>query len=124
MRISDWSSDVCSSDLPFWYTRSSGRREVQRWYELPEDVLMDPDELQRWATDAIRIAATTKKPKRAKPAATAAKKPAAKPKTVTTSKPTAVKKTAASKRKKDARRAPCFHSTTRPPTGQATGREK
>src|SRR3546814_20591039 len=46
---------------PFWYTRSSGRREVQRWYELPEDVLMDPDELQRWATDAIRIAATTKK---------------------------------------------------------------
>ena len=58
---------------PFWYTRKSGRREVQRWYELPEDVLMDPDELRLWATDAIRIAAATKRPKR-----TAAKKPAAK----------------------------------------------
>lgn len=62
---------------PFWYTRRTGRREVQRWYELPEDVLLDADELRRWAGDAIRIAAATKKPKRVaqKPAA---KKPAAK----------------------------------------------
>lgn len=62
---------------PFWYTRSTGRREVQRWYELPEDVLLDPDELRRWATDALRIAAAGKRPKRAKPAV---KKPAAKKK--------------------------------------------
>lgn len=81
---------------PFWYTRSTGRREVQRWYELPEDVLMDPDELRRWAMDAIRIAATTKKPKRAK-RAVAVKAP--KPKAVKK----AVKKKAAPKRKQDAR---------------------
>lgn len=80
---------------PFWYTRSTGRREVQRWYELPEDVLMDPDELRRWATDAIRIAATTKKPKRTKPAAVKPLKPKAVKK--------AVKKKSARKRKQGAR---------------------
>ena len=50
---------------PFWYTRKTGRREVHRWYELPEDVLMDSDELRRWVADAIRIAAAGKRPKRA-----------------------------------------------------------
>lgn len=80
---------------PFWYTRSTGRREVQRWYELPEDVLMDPDELRRWAADAIRIAATTKKPKRAKRAAPKTPKPKAVKK--------AVKKKPAPKRKQGTR---------------------
>jgi len=56
---------------PFSYTRRTGRREVQRWYELPEDVLMDADELRRWVADAHRIAAATKKP-------AAKKQPAAK----------------------------------------------
>ena len=41
---------------PFWYTRKTGRREVRRWYELPEDVLQDPDELRGWMRDAVRIA--------------------------------------------------------------------
>ena len=41
---------------PFWYTRKTGRREVRRWYELPEDVLQDSEELGRWMRDAIRIA--------------------------------------------------------------------
>lgn len=41
---------------PFWYTRKTGRREVRRWYELPEDVLQDSDELRRWVYDAVRIA--------------------------------------------------------------------
>lgn len=53
----------------FSYTRKSGRREVPRWYELPEDVLMDADLLRVWAADAIRIAAIKKakqKPKAAK----------------------------------------------------------
>src|SRR3546814_14757342 len=55
---------------PFWYTRSSGRREVQRWYELPADVLMDPDEMQRWATDAISTPEPTTKTKRPNTAGT------------------------------------------------------
>lgn len=41
---------------PFWYTRKTGRREVRRWYELPEDVLQDADELPRWVRDAVRVA--------------------------------------------------------------------
>ena len=52
---------------PFWYTRKTGRREVRRWYELPEDVLQDAEELRGWMRDAVRIAGRTpakKKPKR------------------------------------------------------------
>jgi DNA transformation protein len=67
---------------PFSYMRRTGRREIQRWYELPEDVLTDADELRRWAGDAIRIAATTRRPKRAtRKAVASGKQPAkAKPK--------------------------------------------
>ena len=56
---------------PFWYTRKTGRREVRRWYELPEDVLQDPDELRGWMRDAVRIAgrAPAKRPLQKKPAA-------------------------------------------------------
>lgn len=52
---------------PFWYTRKTGRREVRRWYELPEDVLQDAEELRGWMRGAVRIAGRTpakKKPKR------------------------------------------------------------
>ena len=66
---------------PFWYTRKSGRREVRRWYELPEDVLQDPEELRRWAGDAIRIAGRTP-PKRKATAKPKADKPAARSKRV------------------------------------------
>src|SRR3546814_7244249 len=42
MRISDWSSDVCSSDLPL--------KKVLRWWEKPSEVL------QRALTDPHRFA--------------------------------------------------------------------
>lgn len=57
---------------PFWYMRKTGRREVRRWYELPEDVLQDADELRIWLRDAVRIAsrpASRAKPARRKPSA-------------------------------------------------------
>lgn len=55
---------------PFWYTRKTGRREVRRWYELPEDVLQDPDALRRWMQDAVRVASSVPaKRKTATPAA-------------------------------------------------------
>ena len=84
---------------PFWYTRSTGRREVHRWYELPEDVLMEPDELRLWAADAIRIAmagkraklAVKKKAVKKKVAKKATKMPA--PKRKTAAKKHAAKKT-------------------------------
>lgn len=46
---------------PFSYTRKSGQRLVERWYELPEDVLMDAEELRLWTADAVRIAAAGRK---------------------------------------------------------------
>lgn len=61
---------------PFWYTRKTGRREVRRWYELPEDVLQDADELRGWVRDAVRIAGRSP----ARRAAVSKKKPPANPK--------------------------------------------
>lgn len=88
---------------PFWYTRSTGRREVQRWYELPEDVLVDPDELRRWAMDALRIAAATKRPGREpKAKATTAAEKATTVKRATVKK--VMKKKAAPKRKSQKRK--------------------
>src|SRR3546814_14888569 len=37
MRISDWSSDVCSSDLPFavkWFLKSNGRRSTSLYRQV------------------------------------------------------------------------------------------
>lgn len=51
---------------PFSYTRKAERRLVERWYELPEDILLDPEELRRWMRDAAAIAARSRKPKAAK----------------------------------------------------------
>jgi len=45
---------------PFSYMRGSARRVIERWYELPEDVLMDDDELRRWVRDAVATAARSR----------------------------------------------------------------
>lgn len=45
---------------PFAYDTRKRRVAVRRYYELPEDVLVDPDELRAWADDALRVAARRK----------------------------------------------------------------
>jgi DNA transformation protein len=37
--------------------------EVMQYYQVPEDVLEDPDELGRWATAALAVAARSKRAK-------------------------------------------------------------
>ena len=49
---------------PFAYDTRKRRVQVRRYYELPEDVLVDADELRVWAEEALRVAARTKKPAR------------------------------------------------------------
>ncbi len=52
---------------PFSYETKQRRVQVRRYYELPEDVLTDPDELRVWARESLRVAAkrkTKKKPLR------------------------------------------------------------
>ncbi len=51
---------------PFEYGTAKGTRLVQRYYEVPGDVLEDRDALTAWAQAAISIArrpGTTRKPK-------------------------------------------------------------
>jgi DNA transformation protein len=40
----------------FAYDTKKGRVQVRRFFELPESVLDDPDELRIWAEEALRIA--------------------------------------------------------------------
>jgi DNA transformation protein len=61
---------------PFTYARKSEQRAIPRWYELPEDVLMDSDELRDWMRAALGAVRRTAKPVKA----TAVKPKAAKPK--------------------------------------------
>ena len=42
---------------PFAYDTKKRRVQVRSYYELPEDVLTDPDELRVWARESLRIAA-------------------------------------------------------------------
>lgn len=69
---------------PFTYARKDMQREIPRWYELPEDVLTDADELRDWVWNALAAARRTAKPAKK----TSAKTPATTPKAV---KPKAVK---------------------------------
>lgn len=65
---------------PFRYSRKAVQQAIERWYELPEDVLLDPADLREWVQDALaasRRTAKPAKPKRARVKKTAAKKPAA-----------------------------------------------
>jgi DNA transformation protein and related proteins len=50
---------------PFSYMTKKGRVRVRKYFELPEDVLTDPEQLQLWANEAIQVAHNTKKPKKA-----------------------------------------------------------
>ena len=49
---------------PFSYMAKRGRIQVRKYFELPEDVLNDPEQLRLWAHEAIQVAANTKKSKR------------------------------------------------------------
>jgi DNA transformation protein and related proteins len=50
---------------PFSYMTKKGRVQVRKYFELPEDVLTDPEQLQLWANEAIQVAGKTKKPNKA-----------------------------------------------------------
>jgi len=47
---------------PFSYMTKKGRVQVRRYFELPEDVLTDPEQLRLWTNEAVRVAGKTKKP--------------------------------------------------------------
>lgn len=49
---------------PFSYETQKGRVQVRRYFEVPEEVLSDPDELRVWARASMRAAAQKKKPRR------------------------------------------------------------
>lgn len=64
---------------PFSYSRKSVQQKIERWYELPEDVLLDPSDLRDWVQDALaafRRTAKPEKPKRVPTKKTATKKKA------------------------------------------------
>lgn len=66
---------------PFRYSRKDAQQAIERWYELPEDVLLDPADLRDWVHDALaasRRTAKPEKPKRAKTKTVVVKKAAAK----------------------------------------------
>ena len=46
---------------PFSYTTKKGRIQVRRYFELPEDILTDPDELRIWVRESIEVAGKVKK---------------------------------------------------------------
>lgn len=48
---------------PFSYTTKKGRIQVRRYFELPEEILTDPDELRMWVRESIAVAGKVKKPK-------------------------------------------------------------
>ena len=52
---------------PFSYATRKGQVKVRRYFELPEEILTDPEQLQQWASESIQVAGMTKKPKRARP---------------------------------------------------------
>lgn len=57
---------------PFTYSRKNEQQKIERWYELPEDVLLDPADLRDWVHEAL---AASRRSAKARPAK---KKPVAK----------------------------------------------
>ena len=49
---------------PFSYTTKKGHIQVRRYFELPEDILTDPEQLRVWASEAMIIAGNTKSKKK------------------------------------------------------------
>ena len=47
---------------PFSYLTKKGRIQVRKYFELPEDVLTDAEQLRQWAKESIQVASKTKKP--------------------------------------------------------------
>lgn len=47
---------------PFTYSRKTEQRRIERWYELPEDVLLDPADLRDWVHEALAASRRTAKP--------------------------------------------------------------
>jgi DNA transformation protein and related proteins len=45
---------------PFSYMTRKGRIQVRKYFELPEDILNDPEQLCVWAREAMNIAGKTK----------------------------------------------------------------
>ena len=50
---------------PFSYMTKTRRVQVRKYFELPEDVLTDPEQLRLWAHEAMHVAGKTKKPNKA-----------------------------------------------------------
>ena len=50
---------------PFSYMTKKGRVLVRKYFELPEDILTDPEQLRLWAKESIQAARKTKKPNKA-----------------------------------------------------------
>jgi DNA transformation protein len=49
---------------PFTYSRKTVQRKIERWYELPEDVLLDPSDLRDWVHAALGAFRRTAKPEK------------------------------------------------------------
>ena len=47
---------------PFSYATKKGRVQVRKYFELPEEVLLDPAQLRKWADEAMAVARKTMKP--------------------------------------------------------------
>lgn len=60
---------------PFSYLTRKGRIQVRRYFELPEEVLNDPDALRVWARESIDVAAKDKLSPRAKSPKSVPQKP-------------------------------------------------
>ncbi|MFA5921982.1 MAG: TfoX/Sxy family protein [Methylococcaceae bacterium] len=50
---------------PFSYMTKKGRVQVRRYFEVPEEVLTDSEQLRHWANVAMLVAKKTKKPNKA-----------------------------------------------------------
>ncbi|HEV8411065.1 MAG TPA: TfoX/Sxy family protein [Gemmatimonadaceae bacterium] len=59
--------DFVAAKMRAWSPFEDGR-EAKGYYQLPEELLEDPDELRPWVEKAVAVAARKKKPKKsAKP---------------------------------------------------------
>lgn len=56
-----------SGMMPFSYLTKKGRIQVRRYFELPEEILTDPQALKFWAGESIALAVRTQKLKSNKP---------------------------------------------------------
>ena len=65
---------------PFQYQTAKGTRRVQRYYQVPDEVLEDRDALAQWAQDAIAVAMTPKSKSKSKSSSKASSKAKAKAK--------------------------------------------